>query len=148
MISERPDPKGTWSSPTALVMAAGAGAIRVPSEDDLPQLACKGLCHDQCTVIPMTPVELRKVEQALKGPLEPKHDGTCGALGDDNRCRAYEARPLICKIWGMAEGVMCPHGCETDTGEYLQYHEVAGMIRAKERREGEAIVKMRAEWTG
>lgn len=36
---------------------------------------------------------------------------TCSALGADNRCRGYEARPLICRIFGVAEELQCPHGC-------------------------------------
>jgi Fe-S-cluster containining protein len=27
------------------------------------------------------------------------------------RCTVYEARPLICRVYGAAEGLRCPHGC-------------------------------------
>lgn len=146
MISERPDPKGEWEQPTARVAKAAAGRMRVPSEKKLPQLNCKGLCHDQCTIVPMTPVELRKVERALGGKLIPTADGKCGALDENNRCRVYKDRPLVCKLWGMSEGMICPHGCETDSGFYVEYHEAIGMFAQKAAREGEPVVPMRDEW--
>lgn len=35
----------------------------------------------------------------------------CPALGDDGRCRGYEGRPALCRIWGMTKALRCPHGC-------------------------------------
>lgn len=140
MIGERPDPKGGWASPRTLVEAAIAGRVELPDVDDLPVLMCKGLCHEQCTIVPMTPVELLRVERAIGRPLEVQEDGRCGALNDCNRCDGYNVRPLICRIWGMAEGAMCGHGCVTTSGRYLEYHEVAGLMARAALEEGEHVV--------
>ncbi len=140
MRGTRPDPEGGWAQPRHLVEAAISGAVELPAVDDLPMLMCKGLCHDNCTIVPMTPVELAKVERAIGKPLEIGSDGRCGALNDCNRCDAYNDRPLICRIWGMAEGAMCPHGCVTTSGQYLEYHEVAGMMARAEAVEGVHVV--------
>lgn len=34
----------------------------------------------------------------------------CSALTADHRCRVYEARPTICRLWGVSEVMPCDHG--------------------------------------
>jgi hypothetical protein len=41
--------------------------------------------------------------------LEP--NGTSCELLVDGRCSIYQDRPLICRLYGVAEGLPCPHGC-------------------------------------
>lgn len=33
----------------------------------------------------------------------------CGFLDEDNRCRIYEARPLLCRMYGITKELPCPH---------------------------------------
>ena len=32
----------------------------------------------------------------------------CGYLGEDNRCRIYEVRPRICRMYGVTVDLPCP----------------------------------------
>lgn len=90
----------------------------------IPSPACKGLCADQCTTAPVSPFELEHIEQAAgrELPTMPTGDAIGGLLlGSEigqpcpllvlGRCGTYEHRPLICRAYGAAEGLPCPHGC-------------------------------------
>lgn len=35
----------------------------------------------------------------------------CPALSAFGRCRAYGARPAICRLYGVTEGLPCEYGC-------------------------------------
>lgn len=79
---------------------------------DLPIVPCKGLCHYTCTVIPFSPVEARVIRE-VHGVILRFNEKTqrCSALVD-KRCSVYDDRPLICRVFGVADGSMvCPHGC-------------------------------------
>lgn len=80
----------------------------------LPKMQCRGLCQACCGPISMTALEGRRMDQAYGGPL-PRvgNDATCPAL-KDGRCSIYEARPLICRLWGMTPDMPCPYGCKPD----------------------------------
>ncbi len=32
----------------------------------------------------------------------------CGFLSQENRCRIYEVRPLLCRLYGVITGLRCP----------------------------------------
>lgn len=108
----------------------------------LPTIACKGLCYACCGPIiltqaeyarlPQTPAMLGFPEGRLSDPvilLKPK-EGTeeCVHLTEEKRCAVYANRPLICRLWGVAEGMECPYGCEV-TGMVTR-EEAGNLIRA------------------
>lgn len=81
----------------------------------LPTVKCKWLCHDACGPVRMTmsATEARRIDRALGEPLD--HDPvtlTCTALGPDKRCRVYEQRPLVCRVYGVARRLPCGFGCQ------------------------------------
>jgi Fe-S-cluster containining protein len=39
--------------------------------------------------------------------------GACPHLAF-GKCTAYDSRPLVCRLYGVAEGLRCEHGCEPD----------------------------------
>lgn len=89
----------------------------------IPAIGCKGLCHDTCVEqIDMSDTE--RGQLARKGvTIPPVPPGAlhglagptgCPALTADHRCSVYEDRPLICRIWGVAESLPCPHGCHAE----------------------------------
>lgn len=93
----------------------------------VPDARCKGLCQDQCTSIAASRREAQRMAESgfpiptTARPVMREYRRTgiaepCAALGDDGRCRAYEVRPLICRLYGSAEGLRCPHGCEPEGG--------------------------------
>jgi hypothetical protein len=68
----------------------------------LPQIECKGLCHHECTYIALSDLEAERITDKIKrlpvfGSLEP--------------CELYDVRPLICRLYGLEESMVCPHGC-------------------------------------
>lgn len=90
----------------------------------IPGINCRGLCWDQCTVVPATDLERRRMAEAGH-PIPTWEDGVlasteagetqrCPALSAFGRCRAYASRPAMCRLYGVAEGLRCPHGCVPD----------------------------------
>lgn len=90
----------------------------------LPEIDCKGDCWNSCGAIDMSTAERQRIVQlGVLIPVfteewarrwqndEPVH---CPALNKQTlRCDVYEARPLICRLWGLGEGLMaCPNGCK------------------------------------
>lgn len=80
----------------------------------LPKLECKKLCADYCGPVPMTDEERAAMVRVFGS--EPKLDGlTCGALCKlTGTCNAYEARPFVCRMWGLVPRLRCPHGCKPE----------------------------------
>jgi len=89
----------------------------------LPEIACKGLCANGCGGIDMSRAEHERIvelgvfiprfteELARRWQAnEPLH---CPALNRQTlRCDVYEDRPMICRLWGLAESMRCPNGCK------------------------------------
>jgi uncharacterized protein len=77
----------------------------------LPTVECKGLCHGACGVVTMSREEWKRICDRLGHA--PKGDETlrCPMLDADNRCSVYDIRPLICRLYGVADGLPCEHGC-------------------------------------
>ena len=94
--------------------------------DQIPDVHCKGLCHKECTIIPMSraervdilatgsqmprDIDKTNVCSALAGTLE--HIPVCSALTADKRCSIYENRPMVCRLYGTDKRIQCPHGCK------------------------------------
>jgi hypothetical protein len=97
---------------------------------DIPDVACLGLCQLGCSSVAMTPLEQRRIAErhGITLPLATAPPGTpvlhpgqqeadhCPALADDGRCRVYADRPLVCRMYGAAEGLECPFGCKPEGG--------------------------------
>lgn len=88
----------------------------------IPDIDCKGHCHPSCTIIPAAKIEVQRAKKRMGGKnpffspvnaLETVKGGkitACSALKDE-RCSIYTARPAICRLYGVAEGLECPFGC-------------------------------------
>ena len=102
---------------------------------NIPDLDCKGLCHQSCGPIVISHAEQEHIrtycaENGIRfKPLPTKltlesiiaHtrsslDGDTACLEcvylKDNKCQVYEARPIICRLFGISEGMECPYGCK------------------------------------
>lgn len=90
----------------------------------IPSIECKGLCHPSCTIVPAAKIEIKRAKGRMggKNPFNPMNAikglqgetpsvPSCAAL-KDNRCSIYTARPAICRLYGVAEGLDCPFGCQ------------------------------------
>ena len=89
----------------------------------IPELECKGLCHQSCTIVPAAKIEIKRARQRMggKNPFNPiaaikglkekiPQIPSCAAL-KDKKCSIYTARPAICRLYGVAEGLECHFGC-------------------------------------
>jgi Fe-S-cluster containining protein len=89
----------------------------------LPTLKCRRLCSNSCrTKISMSTTERGRVERVLDAELPEWMGRTVGAvcpLLDVNDCRVYGVRPMICRLWGLAESMRCPHGCVPSSGRWF-----------------------------
>lgn len=94
--------------------------------DAVPRIACTGACWQSCGPIPMSPAEVLAVRAAALVPFEMVPSGElghpvmtiddlrCPQLDAMRRCSVYAARPLICRLYGVAAGMRCEHGCEPE----------------------------------
>lgn len=92
---------------------------------NLPTVACRGLCQDSCGPIVQgrstTKQELLRLQDAggEKRGRQRRAPMTCPYLtaeDETGRCSVYEARPFICRLWGVVDDMPCPHGCEVTPG--------------------------------
>jgi hypothetical protein len=51
-------------------------------------------------------------------PREKTAGLSCRALTFLGTCAVYDVPPMICRLWGIAEAMRCPHGCRP-TGDWL-----------------------------
>ena len=88
----------------------------------IPKIECKGLCHPSCSIVPAAKIEIQRAKGRMGGKnpfslinaikaVENSTIPSCDAL-KDKRCSIYTARPVICRLYGVAEGLECQFGCE------------------------------------
>lgn len=104
----------------------------------LPTVECVGQCWNSCGPIAMSGAERRRIAAlGVDIPVftdelserwrrdEPLH---CPALTAYKQCSVYEARPLVCRVFGTGRGEMaCQFGCKV-TGDRLRGTEVLRLI--------------------
>lgn len=91
----------------------------------MPSIECKGLCWQSCSTVPVFPIELEALQEHAGRDLATTDlsyaNGRVVGLGTFGapcpflvmqRCSAREVRPTICRVYGLSEGIRCPHGCE------------------------------------
>lgn len=86
---------------------------RLQSEvyDHIPQIVCKGLCQQACSIIPCTVAETEAMEREAGHPLFVEEGLRCSMLENSGACSVYGLRPTICRMYGTVVGMECPFGC-------------------------------------
>lgn len=90
--------------------------------EKIPSIDCKGLCHTTCGIVPAAKIEIKRARDRMggKNPFNPiqqlkkASEGgstSCAAL-KEGRCSIYTARPGVCRLYGVAEGLDCAYGCK------------------------------------
>lgn len=80
----------------------------------IPTIECRGSCHDSCGPIRMTRTEHRLVTAAGVDVPDRGFESaglSCPALTMLRRCGVYEARPVVCRLWGVVDAMPCTYGC-------------------------------------
>lgn len=80
----------------------------------LPTIACKRLCADSCGPTGMGRIEQDRIVAARGGrPIGQVKPPSiiCPLLDSQNNCTVYRVRPLLCRLWGIAENLPCNYGC-------------------------------------
>lgn len=91
----------------------------------VPEIGCKGLCTDSCGPIDAGLRELTRIARA--GVRLPPHEDAVREMGSkiedyecpaliDGACSVYDVRPMICRVWGASEMLVCPYGCRPEPG--------------------------------
>jgi len=82
----------------------------------LPSVDCQRHCNVGCTGITMSQAEWRRMTKAAGSELRmgPPPTYRCSVLTEDGACGQYEARPMICRLFGVVEGLLCPWGCKPE----------------------------------
>ncbi len=97
---------------------------------EIPDVGCKGLCHDSCHSVGATVLERARVaERGVQLPEMGAFPDGCPALTMFKRCGVYEARPTICRLWAATESMPCPYGCRPAAGRMLTDPEAADLLR-------------------
>ncbi len=87
----------------------------------LPSLTCKGLCAHSCSRhVDASTIERARIAAAGVDLDAPTTDGACPALSralvTTGVCTVHPVRPMVCRLWGTAASMPCPHGCTPDGG--------------------------------
>ncbi|MFH9731789.1 YkgJ family cysteine cluster protein [Streptomyces sp. NPDC017260] len=121
------------SDAEAVVRRAAGGLVRESDSGaldalyrSLPALKCRGKCASACGPVPISPLERQRIVESgfpwVDGRDVRMPDGStggtvCCALEQRRlRCRVYESRPMICRLWGLVESLACPWGCAPEGG--------------------------------
>ena len=74
----------------------------------IPASSCREGCFECCTNM----VQFAAEESERAG--EYTYDGICGFLDENKKCGIYNDRPLVCRIYGVSEILIC-EDCEPET---------------------------------
>ena len=86
----------------------------------IPAVGCRGLCWRSCGPVDCGDRERERLAEAgvvLPPAAEAVAAGSmCPALSPYGRCTVYAVRPAVCRLWGAAAAMPCPHGCRPAGG--------------------------------
>lgn len=90
---------------------------------------CKN-CGECCGVIPASVSEVNAIRDyiAINGinPVKHAEKGICPFRDNENKkCLIYSVRPIICRLFGVCQGMECPNGntVEIDGNKFLNTNE-------------------------
>ncbi|MGI6744361.1 MAG: YkgJ family cysteine cluster protein [Eubacteriales bacterium] len=88
--------------------------------DRIPKTRCKSGCFRCC----INYVQMAKEERERMGGYE--WNGRCPHLTSDGKCGVYDARPLVCRIYGASELLLC---LDCECAEPLGEDETKSLLR-------------------
>jgi hypothetical protein len=104
------------------VHAAVDQALAPLAERQRARLACRrgcsGCCVDGITVFEIEAERLRREHAELLATATPHAPGACAFLGSEGECRAYAARPYVCRTQGFPLRWIAEIEGSDELGEY------------------------------
>ncbi len=96
----------------------------------IPTFKCKEGCADCCGPVQLSRLEYHRCVKAsgrtaedVRRQMEKNFNQKtyqCPLLSQKtNRCSVYEVRPAICRVFGTAKSLPCPHGYAPDESQVL-----------------------------
>ena len=72
--------------------------------DQVPTVRCDGRCATTaCRDLTVSVLDIVHVRAVTGLTLRTEGDHVCSLLDGEGRCRAYEQRPLVCRLYGVHE---------------------------------------------
>jgi Fe-S-cluster containining protein len=118
--------------------------VRVLAGRHAPRLKCSrgcaSCCIDGLTVFEVEAERIRREAAAVLGTGSPHAPGACALLSDDGSCRAYAARPYVCRTQGLPLRWLGTN----ESGELVEMRDICPLNA-----EGPPILELRHEdcWT-
>lgn len=97
--------------------------------EEIPQVACAGLCTDSCGPLALSVLERKRIARSTSLRTANVTGPVCPMLRR-GRCTVYKLRPLICRLYGATRNMVCPHGCLPD--RWLEVSEWEALLRLAE----------------
>ncbi len=84
----------------------------------LPPMQCDVGCGQCCGIVPVTKQEYEKVVFVARAKgIVPVSQGITCPFYQKGVCSVYDARPLVCKLFGHQASMECVHGYNTNVPE-------------------------------
>lgn len=78
-------------------------------------MRCDAGCGDCCGPVPVTDAELSAVKRHMaRYRVQAVDRGRWTCPFYDGRCTVYEARPVLCRLFGHTAGLLCSRGYNTN----------------------------------
>ena len=132
----------TNNHPTETFMPTKTKKLRKLQEiyQQVPKIECTGACVGECSVIPMSELEAGQIREVSLRPVTfetspsgqhvtmiPEGPGLVCPMLVGTKCSIYNSRPLVCRIFGVSEGLACPKGCRPK--KMLTRKEAASLLK-------------------
>lgn len=76
----------------------------------IPRIDCRRLCVDSCGPIVYHAREKERMA-AVAGAREPDLQRLVCGYFEDGACAAHQARPALCRLYGVVRAMRCRYGC-------------------------------------
>lgn len=97
--------------------------------EEVPQVACQGLCTDSCGPLALSVLERKRIARSTSLRTVNATGPACPMLRQ-GRCTVYKLRPLVCRLFGVTRNMVCPWGCVPD--RWLEVSEWDALLRMAE----------------
>jgi Fe-S-cluster containining protein len=89
--------------------------LHILADQLMPDMRCDKGCDFCCTIAAASTIEYDRVlAYAEAHNIKPLRQGVLCPWYQAGRCYVYPVRPLVCRVFGHAPELICPHGYNTN----------------------------------